>query len=115
MKLLQWCGLPGGVINFVPCSGSDMSQYVVSHPKMAGIELLHVAHLQRGGVLLEEGLHLGPDALGDEGPGYVSPDDKLEETLAVCDSASPYALTGAIFAQDREAIAKLRFIDPTLS
>ena len=36
MKLLQWCGLPAGVINFVPCSGSDMSRYVVSHPKMAG-------------------------------------------------------------------------------
>ena len=36
MKLLQQCGLPAGVINFVPCSGRDMSQYVVSHPKMAG-------------------------------------------------------------------------------
>lgn len=36
MKLMQWCGLPAGVINFVPCSGPDMSQYVVSHPKMAG-------------------------------------------------------------------------------
>ncbi|WP_294147452.1 L-glutamate gamma-semialdehyde dehydrogenase [uncultured Clostridium sp.] len=36
MKLLMWCGLPAGVINFVPCSGSDMSEYVVSHPKMAG-------------------------------------------------------------------------------
>ncbi|MCI8423779.1 MAG: L-glutamate gamma-semialdehyde dehydrogenase [Lawsonibacter sp.] len=36
MKLLQWCGLPAGVINFVPCTGGDMSRYVVSHPKMAG-------------------------------------------------------------------------------
>ena len=36
MKLLQWCGLPDGVINFVPCSGPDMSRYVISHPKMAG-------------------------------------------------------------------------------
>lgn len=36
MKLLMWCGLPAGVINFVPCAGSDMSRYVVSHPKMAG-------------------------------------------------------------------------------
>lgn len=36
MKLLMECGLPAGVINFVPCSGGDMSQYVVSHPKMAG-------------------------------------------------------------------------------
>ena len=36
MKLLMWCGLPAGVINFVPCTGGDMAQYVVSHPKMAG-------------------------------------------------------------------------------
>ena len=36
MKLLQWCGLPAGVINFVPCAGSDISRYVISHPKMAG-------------------------------------------------------------------------------
>lgn len=36
MKLLQWCGLPGGVINFVPCAGQDMAQYVISHPQMAG-------------------------------------------------------------------------------
>ena len=28
-------------------------------------------------------------------------DDKLDETLATCDATSPYALTGAIFAQDR--------------
>lgn len=36
MKLLINCGLPAGVINFVPSLGSDMSKYVVSHPKMAG-------------------------------------------------------------------------------
>ncbi len=29
---------------------------------------------------------------------------KLDETLALCDTTSPYALTGAIFAQDRKAI-----------
>ena len=38
---------------------------------------------------------------------YVYPDDKLEETLKACDEASPYALTGAIFAQDREAICMM--------
>ncbi|MBP5155677.1 MAG: aldehyde dehydrogenase family protein, partial [Clostridia bacterium] len=38
---------------------------------------------------------------------YVYPDDKLDETLEICDKASPYALTGAIFAQDREAIVKM--------
>lgn len=37
---------------------------------------------------------------------YVYPDDKLDETLALCDS-SPYALSGAIFADDRYAITKM--------
>ncbi|MFA7228328.1 MAG: L-glutamate gamma-semialdehyde dehydrogenase [Melioribacteraceae bacterium] len=35
---------------------------------------------------------------------YVYEDDKYEETLRLCDDTSPYALTGAIFAQDRNAI-----------
>ncbi len=35
---------------------------------------------------------------------YVYPDEKLDETLKICDKASPYALTGAIFAQDRAAV-----------
>ncbi len=38
---------------------------------------------------------------------YVYPDDELAETLKICDSASPYALTGAIFAQDRQAVAMM--------
>jgi 1-pyrroline-5-carboxylate dehydrogenase len=35
---------------------------------------------------------------------YVYDDAKWEETLEIVDSTSPYALTGAIFAQDRRAI-----------
>jgi 1-pyrroline-5-carboxylate dehydrogenase len=35
---------------------------------------------------------------------YVYPDAEFSETLKVCDSTSPYALTGAIFSQDRKAI-----------
>lgn len=38
---------------------------------------------------------------------YVYDDDKLDETLKICDTASAYALTGAIFAQDREAIVRM--------
>ena len=38
---------------------------------------------------------------------YVYEDDQLDETLALCDETSPYALTGAIFAQDRFAIVKM--------
>ena len=35
---------------------------------------------------------------------YIYPDNQFEETLALCDRTSPYALTGAVFAQDRQAI-----------
>jgi 1-pyrroline-5-carboxylate dehydrogenase len=38
---------------------------------------------------------------------YVYPDGKFEETLALCDQTSPYALTGAVFAQDRGAIERV--------
>jgi 1-pyrroline-5-carboxylate dehydrogenase len=35
---------------------------------------------------------------------YVYDDEKYEETLKLCDNTSPYGLTGAVFAQDRQAI-----------
>ena len=35
---------------------------------------------------------------------YVYDDHKLEDTLRICDETSPYALTGAIFSQDRYAV-----------
>lgn len=35
---------------------------------------------------------------------YVYEDDDLDDTLKICDQGSPYALTGAIFAQDRYVI-----------
>ncbi len=38
---------------------------------------------------------------------YVYEDEKLDETLDSCDTTSPYALTGAIWANDRQAITKL--------
>jgi 1-pyrroline-5-carboxylate dehydrogenase len=38
---------------------------------------------------------------------YVYDDDKLTETVKLCDETSPYALTGAIFARDRAAINML--------
>jgi 1-pyrroline-5-carboxylate dehydrogenase len=34
---------------------------------------------------------------------YVYPDDKFEETLTLCDNTSPYALTGAVFSNDKYA------------
>ncbi len=38
---------------------------------------------------------------------YVYKDADLDRTLEICDRGSPYALTGAVFAQDRAAIAKI--------
>jgi 1-pyrroline-5-carboxylate dehydrogenase len=38
---------------------------------------------------------------------YVYPDEEYEMTLALCEKTSPYALTGAIFAQDRTALVQM--------
>ncbi len=37
---------------------------------------------------------------------YVYPENEFEQTLAVCDNGSPYALTGAIIAEDRAAVVR---------
>ena len=39
---------------------------------------------------------------------YVYADEDFEATLDLCDRTSPYALTGAIFARDRAAVATAR-------
>ncbi|MBI2526058.1 MAG: L-glutamate gamma-semialdehyde dehydrogenase [Candidatus Rokubacteria bacterium] len=38
---------------------------------------------------------------------YVYADQDLDKALALCDQGTPYALTGAIFARDRAAIARM--------
>lgn len=38
---------------------------------------------------------------------YVYEDNKLDEAIDLCDTTSPYALTGAVFAQDRAAIVEI--------
>lgn len=38
---------------------------------------------------------------------YIYDDDKFNETLELCDTTSPYALTGAIWSQDREVLVKM--------
>ena len=44
---------------------------------------------------------------------WVYEDARLDEAIATCDATSPYALTGAVFAQDRAAVASLtaRLVD----
>jgi 1-pyrroline-5-carboxylate dehydrogenase len=38
---------------------------------------------------------------------YVYDDNKFDEALTLCDETSPYALTGAVWAQDRKVIIKM--------
>jgi 1-pyrroline-5-carboxylate dehydrogenase len=38
---------------------------------------------------------------------FPYPDARLDETLRLCDETSPYALTGAVFARDRRAVARM--------
>jgi len=38
---------------------------------------------------------------------FVYPDSELDEAVALCESTSPYALTGAVFARDRGAVERL--------
>ncbi|HMJ12470.1 MAG TPA: L-glutamate gamma-semialdehyde dehydrogenase [Polyangiaceae bacterium] len=39
---------------------------------------------------------------------WVYDDDRYEQALELCDTTSPYALTGAVFARDRSAIEQAR-------
>jgi 1-pyrroline-5-carboxylate dehydrogenase len=39
---------------------------------------------------------------------FVYDDDRYEETLRLCDQTSPYALTGSIFARERQAVVTAR-------
>jgi len=72
-----------------------------------------------GGVKGEDGYFIEPTLVETRDAGYkllceeifgpvvtahVYPDAKWEETLEVVDQTSPYALTGAIFSQDRAAV-----------
>jgi len=38
---------------------------------------------------------------------FVYPDDRLDQALALCDGTSPYGLTGAVFARDPAAVARM--------
>ena len=38
---------------------------------------------------------------------YVYPDEEVTETLKICDTATPYGLSGAIYAEERKAIIEM--------
>jgi 1-pyrroline-5-carboxylate dehydrogenase len=89
-----------------------ISEYLADARKNATI-------VQGGGTNGEKGFFIEPTLIEAKEPGYrllceeifgpvvtvwVYPDEKWEDTLRVIDETSPYALTGAVFAQDRAAV-----------
>ncbi len=89
-----------------------ISEYLADAKKNATI-------VHGGGVNGERGYFIEPTLVEAKEPGYrllceeifgpvvtvwVYPDEKWEDTLRVVDETSPYALTGAVFAQDRAAV-----------
>jgi 1-pyrroline-5-carboxylate dehydrogenase len=90
--------------------------YLATARKDAGVTIL-----AGGGARAENGFFIEPTLIQAEDPKYrtmcdelfgpvltlhVYPDQRWTETLALVDSTSPYALTGAVFAQDRRALAE---------
>ncbi len=90
--------------------------YLAQAKKDAGVTILH-----GGNAKDDVGYFIEPTLLQVEDPGYrtmceelfgpvltlhVYPDTRWHETLRVVDRTSPYALTGAVFAQDRMALAE---------
>jgi 1-pyrroline-5-carboxylate dehydrogenase len=85
----------------------------VSHAKT------HATILQGGGTHGEDGYFVEPTLVQTDDPAYrslceeifgpvltvfVYPDANWSETLGLVDRTSPYALTGAVFARDRQAV-----------
>jgi 1-pyrroline-5-carboxylate dehydrogenase len=77
--------------------------------------------LSGGGTDDTDGYFIQPTLLQAEDPGYrtmceeifgpvltlhVYPEKRWAETLRLVDTTSPYALTGAVFARDRAAVAE---------
>ncbi|HMI49472.1 MAG TPA: L-glutamate gamma-semialdehyde dehydrogenase [Gemmatimonadaceae bacterium] len=84
------------------------------------------ANVVAGGVARgEDGYFIEPTLIETKDPAYrllceeifgpvvtahVYPDDKWQETLKIVDETSPYALTGAVFSRDRQAIREAALI-----
>ena len=91
-----------------------IKEYVEAAKRAPGVTLLF-----GGGAADEEGYFIEPTVIQSEDPAYrtmceeifgpvlsvhVYPAARWTETLRLVDQTSPYALTGAIFAQDRRAV-----------
>lgn len=94
----------------------SITDYIDRARQADGVEILFGgAYSDEGGYFIEPTVLLVDDpnyqTMCEEifGPVvtlYVYPDARFEETLTLVDETSPYALTGAIFAQDRRVIVQ---------
>ncbi|MDP7034307.1 MAG: L-glutamate gamma-semialdehyde dehydrogenase [Planctomycetota bacterium] len=98
---------------------SDIKEYIdLAHSDRGAIEIL-----AGGGLDDSVGYFIEPTLLRSNDPNhrlmteeifgpvltlYIYEDSQIEEALTSCDTASPYALTGSVFAQDRHAICDIR-------
>ncbi len=97
-------------------SFENIREYIETARKSADSQVI-----QGGGCNAERGFFVEPTLIETTNPHartmveeifgpvltvYVYPDSEFEETLRLCDSTSPYALTGCILAQDRSAVSK---------
>lgn len=97
-------------------SFDKISNYIAEAKKAAGVEVIAGGHCDKSNgyfieptVLLVQDPHyrtMEEEIFGPVLTIYVYQDDQWEETLALVDSTSPYALTGAVFSLDRYAIAQ---------
>jgi 1-pyrroline-5-carboxylate dehydrogenase len=93
-----------------------ISSYIEHARNADGVEIL-----AGGGADDSEGYFIEPTLVEAKDPGYqlmceevfgpvvavhVYPEARWSETLEVVDSSSPYALTGAVFANDRRAVVE---------
>lgn len=94
----------------------SITGYIDDAKKNGGVEVVH-----GGGYSDDEGFFVEPTVLRVDDPRhrtmceeifgpvvsvFVYDDAKYDETLTLIDETSPYALTGAVFAQDREVIRR---------
>src|SRR5690625_7663115 len=59
MEVLEEAGMPAGVVNFIPCSGSEVGDYLVDHPRtrfisFTGSREVGTRIFERAGVVHED-------------------------------------------------------------
>ncbi len=96
-------------------SFDKISAYITAAQKSEQVQVIAGGHFDKS-----QGYFIAPTVLEVTDPYYVTmceeifgpvltiyvyPDDQWAETLDIADHTSPYALTGAVFANDRTALA----------